>query len=254
MKNRIAFFSIFLLAGLVTVPAQAGWVDLTHPFDGQTIYWPTAKSFTLEVVHKGPTEGGWWYESNNYSASEHGGTHIDSPAHFAEGKWTVDQIPLDRLVGQAVVMDLSQKIKKPDYQVSKKDITSWEKENGKIEAGTMLFVYTGWSKRWPDKKQYLGTDQAGDVKNLHFPGFSDKAAELLVARQVIAVGLDTPSLDQGQSKDFKSHVIFGSANVLGFENLNNLDQLPARGAKVYALPMKIGGGSGAPLRIVAEIP
>lgn len=247
-------FSFVAFGCLIAVATEARWVDLTHPFDEKTIYWPTAQSFKLEVVHKGTTPGGWWYESNNYSASEHGGTHLDSPVHFAEGKWSVDQIPLERLIGPAVVINLSTKIRKPDYQVSVKDITDWEAKEGAIGSGTMVLVYTGWSKRWPDKKSYLGTDQPGDVKNLHFPGFSPKAAELLVARQVMAVGLDTPSLDYGQSKDFKSHGIFGSANILGFENVANLDQLPPRGAKVYALPMKIGGGSGAPLRIVAELP
>ncbi len=252
---RIVIFLLAFVAHAGWVNAESKWVDLTHPFDQQTIYWPTAKPFELEAVHKGPTDGGWWYESNNYSASEHGGTHLDSPCHFAEGKWTVDQIPLERLIGPAVVIDVSKKTaKQADYLVSIKDITAWEKKEGKIESGTMVFVYTGWSKKWPDKKQYLGTDQKGDVKNLHFPGFSKEAAERLVSRGVTAAGLDTPSIDYGQSKDFRSHVIFGSANVLGFENLNNLDQLPPRGARVTALPMKIGGGSGAPLRIIAEIP
>jgi len=251
---RFLTLLVFLTFPLIS-SAGGRWVDLTHPFDEKTIYWPTAKSFSLEVVHKGKTDGGWWYESNNYSASEHGGTHLDSPCHFSKGKWTVDQIPLDRLIGPAVVIDLSDKTKKtPDYLISAKDITDWESKHGKIEPGTIVLVYTGWSKKWPRKKDYLGTDKKGDITNLHFPGFSPEAARLLVDRKIAAVGLDTPSLDYGQSSDFKSHVIFGGANIVGFENVNSLHRLPPRGARVYALPMKIGGGSGAPLRIVAEVP
>src|SRR2546428_9253544 len=84
-------------------------VDLTHPFDARTIYWPTAKPFTLEPVAHGMTEGGWWYAANNFSAAEHGGTHLDAPIHFAEGRWAADEIPLDRLVGAAVGGDVSEK-------------------------------------------------------------------------------------------------------------------------------------------------
>lgn len=248
---------LFVLTILFLAPvANAGtWVDLTHAFDEKTIYWPTAKPFELEVVHKGKTSSGFWYESNNYSASEHGGTHLDSPVHFARGKWTVDEIPLSRLVGPAVVIDVSTKAhKNPDYLIAPDDITTWEMKHGTIPAGTKVFVFTGWSKKWPNKKKYLGTDKKGDVAHLHFPGFSPEAAKLLVSRKVSAVGLDTPSIDYGQSKDFQSHIIFGTANVLGLENLANLDRLPPTGARVFALPMKIGGGSGAPLRIIAEAP
>ncbi|MBI2345289.1 MAG: cyclase family protein [Deltaproteobacteria bacterium] len=245
-----------LIAIAVALPLHAGTlVDLTHSFDAKTIYWPTAKPFTLEVVHKGPTPGGFWYEANNICAAEHGGTHVDAPVHFAKGQWTVDQIPPERLIGPVAVIDVSKRaLKNPDYLISAEDILAWEKAHAAIAPGTMAFVYTGWSKKWPNKKAYLGTDKPGDVANLHFPGFSPEAANLLVERKIAAAGLDTPSVDYGQSKDFKTHVILAAANILGFENLNQLDHLPATGAKVYALPMKIAGGSGAPLRIFAELP
>jgi len=230
-------------------------VDLTHPFDQTTIYWPTSKSFELEIVHRGEAEGGFWYEANNFSTAEHGGTHMDAPAHFAEGKWRTDQIPLDRLIAPGIVVDVRSRTRdNPDYQASKSDFVAWERRHGTIPPGSIVLMFTGWENYWPDKKKYLGTDLPGDVKNLHFPGYAPSAARFLTEeRRVAAVGLDTPSLDYGQSVDFVAHRIFGAANVPGFENVNHLAALPPKGFRIIALPMKIGQGSGAPLRIVAEI-
>lgn len=231
-------------------------VDLTHPFDPTTIYWPASKAFTLAPVHKGLTTQGFWYEANNYEAAEHGGTHMDAPVHFAKGRWTVEQIPLSRLIAPGVVIDISERARdRPDTLISRQDILDWEKIHGPLPAGVIVLVRTGWEAFWPDKKRYLGSDRPGATDNLHFPGFSEAAAQFLAReRQVAAVGLDTASLDFGPSKDFPAHQVFGSANIPGFENLHNLNALPAKGFRVMALPMKIGGGSGAPLRIVAEIP
>lgn len=120
----------------------------------------------------------------------------------------------------------------------------------------MLFR-TGWGSRWPDRARYLGTTATGAaaVPQLHFPGIDSSAARWLVANRTIhAVGIDTPSIDRGQSKTFITHQILYGADIPGFENLANLDQLPDVGAYVIALPMKIEGGSGGPLRIVAVIP
>ncbi len=233
--------------------SQKNLVDLTHSFDEKTIYWPTSQPFKLDVVHKGPTKGGYWYEANNYLAAEHGGTHMDAPVHFAKNKWTVDQIPLSSLVAPGILVDVSKRaLVNPDYLISQDDIIAWEKENGSIPSGVIVLIRTGWEKFWPDKAKYLGSDVQGDASNLHFPGFSEKAAELLVLRKVVAVGLDTASLDFGSSKEFKAHQVFGKANIPGFENLRNLDKIPSKGFRVIALPMKIGGGSGAPLRIIVE--
>lgn len=242
-------------AGSSLPPGETRLVDLTHPFDADTIYWPTSKPFHKEVVHQGPAPGGYWYEANNFETAEHGGTHIDAPVHFARGGWTVDAIPLDRLVAPGVRVDLSAKTRDhPDYRFTARDFLQWEQSHGRIEPGTIVLVYTGFEQFWPDKRRYLGSDRPGDTQNLHFPGFGEDAARFLVReRRVAAVGLDTASLDPGQSRDFIAHRVFGEANVPGFENLHRLRELPARGFRVIALPMKIGGGSGGPLRIVAEI-
>lgn len=231
-------------------------IDLTHDFSRESIYWVTAKEFELDTVFAGTTEKGYYYTANNFATAEHGGTHIDAPIHFAEGKQTVDQIPLENLMGKAVKIDVSARAQNnPDYQVSVEDFQQWEaREGATIPDGAIVLCYTGHSRHYPDKKRYLGTEQRGEdaLALLHFPGISPEAATWLTQnRNIKAIGLDTPSLDYGQSADFKTHVILLSENIPGFENLTNLEQLPAKGFEVIALPMKIKGGSGGPLRIIA---
>jgi kynurenine formamidase len=233
------------------------WVDLTYPFDSTAIYWPTAQPFRLTVVSAQRTPAGYYYAANNYAAAEHGGTHIDAPVHFGEGRRTTDKIPLTSLIGPAVVIDLRhQADSSADYRVSPQDIIAWEKTHGRLQEGTIVLIRTGWGSRWPDRARYLGTAKTGQagVAELHFPGLTVVSARLLAKRRVHAVGIDTPSLDYGQSKDFMAHRTLFGMNIPGFENVANLDQLPDTGAFVVALPMKIKGGSGGPLRIVALLP
>ncbi|MGI9625970.1 MAG: cyclase family protein [Longimicrobiales bacterium] len=233
------------------------WIDLTHSFGSNTIYWPTdTAGFQLDEQAYGMTEGGWFYASYAFSSAEHGGTHLDAPIHFAEGRRTADEIPLDDLIGPAVVVDVSEAAT-PDYLVTADDLLAWEADHGQIGRGSILLIRTGWGERWNDREAYLGTDLTGPaaIPELHFPGIHPEAAQWLVDnREVAAVGIDTPSIDYGQSTDFRSHVILYGANLAGFENVANLAELPESGAYVVALPMKIEGGSGGPLRIVAFVP
>ena len=254
---RMAIFIHLLLSSMIYA---AGWeakkiIDLTHSFNEQTIYWPTAKSFRHEKTAWGKTDAGYFYSSANIEMSEHGGTHLDAPIHFAEKGWTSDQIPIERFVGPVFVIDVSaQSATNPDYTLKTTDIQDWEKRNGKITADSIVLMRTGWGKFWPDKKKYLGNDQPGDVTNLHFPGFSKEAAEFLVKeRKIKGAGLDTASLDPGISKDFIAHQIFNGANVYGLENIANIDQLPETGAVLISLPMKIENGTGGPVRIIALV-
>ena len=233
-------------------------IDLSHEYSAETIYWVTSKEFELDTVYKGETDKGYYYAANNFSTAEHGGTHIDAPIHFSKNGQTVDQIPLEKLIGDAIKIDISKKaLSDRDYQISIADFVDWEqKENTKISDGSIVLLQTGFSKYYPDKIKYLGTDERGQeaIKDLHFPGLSSEAAEWLVKnRNINAIGIDTPSIDYGQSQYFKSHVILLSKNIPAFENLTNLDQLPEKGFEIVALPMKIKGGSGAPLRIIAII-
>jgi kynurenine formamidase len=234
------------------------WVDLTHDFSSETIYWPTNQPFKLKIVSAQRTPAGFYYASNDFSTSEHGGTHLDAPIHFAEGKQTTDQIPLDRLIGPAVVIDVvAPADADADYRLDVAALEEWERTNGRIPDQSIVMVRTGWSSRWPDKARYLGTSKTGQaaVAELHFPGIDSSAARwLAVERKVRAVGIDSPSIDYGQSKTFDTHQILSGQNIPGFENVTNLDRLPPTGAWVIALPVKIKGGTGGPLRIVALLP
>lgn len=231
-------------------------VDLTHPFDERTIYWPTSPSrFELTRLAHGVTPGGYFYSSYALCTPEHGGTHLDAPIHFAEGGQPAGVIPLERLVGPAVVIDLTTHASAdPAYQLARGDILAFEDEHGRIAEGTIVLVKTGWSRFWPDVKRYLGDDTPGDASKLRFPGYGADAVRLLVEdRRVGVLGIDTASIDPGPSTDFQAHRIGAARNVPNLENLTNLDQVPATGATVVALPMKIANGSGAPVRVIAFV-
>jgi kynurenine formamidase len=236
---------------------QGRIVDLTHPFDEHTVYWPTAKRFTLEQEAEGVTEKGYYYFANQFSASEHGGTHVDAPRHFHSAGRTVDEIPLDQLMGKGVVVDVSEKcLYEADYEIQVEDFKRWEKRYGRIPERAIVLLRTGFGSFWPDRLRYMGTPETGTgaISKLHFPGLHPDAARWLAEnRNVKAIGIDTPSIDYGQSVRYESHVALFERNVPAFENVGRLEELPPKGFRVVALPMKIKGGSGAPLRIVAVL-
>ncbi len=250
------------LAALAALAACAGpaphgqVVDMTHAFGDDTIYWPGNQRFNWKKTAWGSSEGGYWYTSADFAAAEHGGTHIDAPIHFAEGRRTLDQIPVEQLMGPAIVIDLRAPCEvDPDYTMSVQDILAWERQHGRIPEQAIIFMYSGWGSRWPDAARYLGTTSLDDPRSLHFPGFSGDAASFLVTqRGVRGVGIDTASIDPGPSRDFPAHQVFNEADVYALENVAALEQLPARGATVMALPMKIQGGTGGPVRIIAFLP
>ena len=253
------YLSLFLLTIFIfpAVQPKSRIVDLTYPFDETTVYWPTAESFKLEKDFEGITDAGYYYSAFRYSAAEHGGTHLDAPMHFAKGRNSVDQIPLDQLTGDGFVIDVTKQCSgNADYLVGVADIQNWEKQNGRIPIGAILLLRTGFGKFYPDRKKYLGTDERGTaaVAKLHFPGLDPAAALWLTQnRSIKAIGLDTASIDRGQSTLFESHRTLFDKNIPAFENVANLDQLPTKGFTVVALPMKIKGGSGGPLRIIAML-
>ena len=256
MKTAILSLLLSLYAFEVFAIDEKKIVDLTYPFSEQTQHWPTAQPFKLDKQTEEMTPEGHWYAAYNYSSAEHVGTHMDAPFHFARGKWTADQVPLSRTVGSGVVVDVSANAAaNAGYQLQVDDLRAWEKRHGKIPPGAIVLMYSGWGKFWSDRKKYMGTDLEGDVTNLRFPGFSKDAAEFLVKeRKINAAGIDTASIDHGASRDFIVHQILGRANVPIFENVSGLDRLPAKGATIFAAPMKIQGGTGAPLRIFALLP
>jgi len=260
------FFVVAMLAATNDLSAQPAnslldqyrVIDMTHTFDEGTIYWPTEEPFEHEEEFKGQTEGGWYYTAFRVDTAEHGGTHLDAPIHFAEGKWAADEIPLSSLLTPAVVIDVSEHaLANPDYRLDMAAVRDWEAQHGPVPRGAAVLLNTGYAQFWPDRVRYMGTAARGPeaVAELHFPGFSLEAARFLHSeRGIVSVGLDTPSIDYGQSRDFAVHRYLYSHNVIGFENVANLNTLPATGAFIIALPMKIRGGSGGPLRIIGLVP
>ncbi len=231
-------------------------IDLTHAYNAETIYWPTSPTkFELTTLDKGRTPGGWFYSSYSYCSPEHGGTHLDAPVHFSETGLPNHALPLENLIAPAVVIDISAKAASdPNYRLSVEDVLEFEAEHGRIERGTIVLLRTDWSERWPNTLSYLGDDTPGDASNLSFPSYGAEAARILVEeRQVATLGIDTASIDYGRSQDFPVHQIAGAANVAGLENLTNLGTLPPTGFTILALPMKIEGGSGGPVRVVALV-
>lgn len=260
---KIAGILFVLVAVIVTVTCKTDvkdkLLDMTYVYDENTIYWPTAKGFELKKLGWEVGEAGYWYASNEYSASEHGGTHADAPIHFAENGRTMDQIPLEEWIGPAVKIDVTAKCEKDrDYLLSVDDITNWEEQHGQIPDGAWVIMYTGIdTKYYPDKLQVLGTEKTGEeaLQELSFPGFSPESVEFLVnERNFTGIAIDTPSIDYGKSKDFKVHQILFAADKLALENIANLDELPAKGAALYVIPMLIKDGTGAPARVFAILP
>lgn len=254
IKAKLLFWMLLTLFFNASVQA-AKLVDLTYPFNRQTIYWPTEHGFSLEKFHYGLTKEGYFYSAFRFCAPEHGGTHVDAPRHFSKTGRTVDQIPIHELMGKAMVVHVDDKVKNNrDYAITVDDIQAFEKKYGPLNHEHIVLFYTGWGQYWPNKAQYLGTAKFNDVTHLHFPGISKNAAEYLVSKKVKAIGLDTPSLDPGISQNFQAHQIILGANLFGIENVAHLELLPPTGATVIVAPMKIERGSGAPTRVYALLP
>ena len=181
-----------LLVACPLLPVQAldmseyRLLDLTHAYNEQTLYWPTSPSrFEKKQLAYGETEGGWFYAAYSVCTPEHGGTHLDAPRHFARSGMTTDVLPLENLIAPAVVIDVSrQAAQDRDYRLRVEDVMKFEQRHGRIAAGTIVLLRTGWSGFWPDAKSYLGDDTPGDASKLHFPGYGADAARILVERKV----------------------------------------------------------------------
>jgi kynurenine formamidase len=233
-------------------------VDLSHAYDSQTLYWPSRPpmSFELQKLAAGMTPGGWFYAANRVCTPEHGGTHLDAPIHFHEKGQTTEELPLEKLLAPGVRIDVTRQAQaNRNYRLSREDVLRFEEHAGRIKSGTIVLLHTGWSRFWPDREKYFGDASPEDASRLEFPSYGEDAARLLVEeRQVALLGVDTASIDYGRSKDFIVHRIAAARNVGGLENLTGLDALPETGFTVIALPMKIAGGSGGPVRVVALVP
>ncbi len=232
-----------------TPPQFAAILDLTHSIGPTTPGYDPAEKFEARTVATFEKDG---YFARSFCMPEHFGTHLDAPAHFVRGRWTVEQIPPQRLVAPLVVIDVSRKAEgNPDYEVSREDVQYWEQINGKTPTGAVVVARTGWGSRWNSAQQYRNPDAKGVM---HFPGWSLDAARFLVdERGIYGLGIDTLSVDPGPSKDFPVHKYVLAHSVYNLENVADLSRAPEAGATVVVAPAKLQGGSGAPVRIIALV-
>lgn len=180
---------------------------------------------------------------------------MDSPAHLHKGSWRVHQIPIGNLVGPGVIIDVKEKAKKNvDYQVTRSDFEDWENQYGKIPDGAVVIMNSGWSERYPDPARVFNTTTPDNTSTYHFPSWHEDAIDWLVKnRKVHVVGVDTPSNDYGPSTNYPAHVILGSRNIPGIENVANLDLVPQSGSIIVVGAMKLDDGSGCPVRVIAIV-
>jgi len=225
-------------------------LDMTYAINGKLPAWPgDGRTFETKVEATPEKDG---YFARSFWTLEHYGTHLDAPAHFPPGKEYLDQIPAERLFAPAVVIDVREEAgKDPDYRLRVMRVEKWEALHGRIPAGAVILLRTGWAARWPDQARYRNMDAAGVM---HFPGFSVEATRLLIERGAVGLGIDTLSIDYGASKDFEVHRVDLPAGLYNLENLANLEQLPEAGAFLISAPIKLEGGSGGPVRVFALLP
>ena len=249
MRIALAVPGAVALSVFVTVQdRQPRVIDLGHSIQATDPSWDGAPAYQRSVVATIDKDG---YAGGKITIEEHFGTHVDAPAHFSPGGWTVDRIPVDRLYRAGVRIDVSkQAATNPDYRLTTADVQAFEKNSGRILEGAVVLIATGWDRYWPDRTRYMN-DKNG-VK--HFPGLSAEATTLLARdRRVAGIGIDTPSIDYGPSTGFEAHHVSMPLNVYHIENMTHLLDLPATGFQVVVAPINIGGGSGGPARVFAFV-
>jgi kynurenine formamidase len=224
-------------------------VDLTYTLNEKTPYWPGAnyQPFELRTIATLEKDG---VLSKALTLPEHLGTHIDAPNHFEADRPSVDQIPPADLFAPGVVIDISPLAEQdPDYTLSREDVTRWEEEHGEVPPKAVVLVQTGWARFWTNYDRYKNQDVRG---TMHFPGVSAEAARFLVdERNVRGIGIDTLSIDPGNSREFPVHHVLNGATRYILENVARLDELPPRGFYLIIAPIKVETGSGGPTRIFA---
>ncbi|XP_052082376.1 isatin hydrolase-like [Mytilus californianus] len=254
-QTHVLFFIILLyICGGLSLDFKV--VDLTHDHSNTTIYWPGNPEYNFTILARGNTTGGFWYESNYIGTAEHGGTHLDSPAHFYKDRLRTHNIPIENLVGPGVIINVKNKAAaNADYQVSIDDLKQWENIYKQIPENAIVIMNSGWNDRYPNASLVFNTDSPTDSNTFHFPAWHETTIEWLISkRSVNVVGVDTPSTDFGQSKTFPVHILLGQANIPGAENVANLDAIPEAGSIIFVAVTKIYDGSGGPARIFATVP
>lgn len=225
-------------------------IDLSHPINAQIPTWDGSCGFDLDLLCDYENcDSSTKFRVQKLNMKAGAGTHLDAPLHcFSRGK-SIDQIPLKDLVLPSIVINVADKAK-ADYQLSIVDIQNFESDHGNIPSNHLVIIYTGWSKYWNDPSKYRSEDSQG---HMHFPSVSSKAAEYLLERNVNGLAIDTLSPDL-PGNDYPVHRLFLGAGKYIIENIAQANQLPPRGAQVIAAPLKIEGGTEAPLRMIGIVP
>ncbi|MEV4183390.1 cyclase family protein [Streptosporangium canum] len=237
-------------------------IDLTAPLSPETPIlrlpepFGNTVPFTLKEISRYDDRGPAWYW-NDISTGEHTGTHFDAPVHWVTGRdgEDVSQVPVDRLIAPAVVLDLSAEAgEDPDFLLEIEHVKAWQEANGPLPDGGWLLYRTGWDARSHDQERFLNADEAGP----HTPGISAECARWLAEETPIAgLGVETVGTDAGAAHGFEPafpcHSFLLGAGKYGLTQLRNLDRLPVTGAVVVAPPLPIVGGSGSPVRVLALV-
>ncbi|MET8334800.1 cyclase family protein [Streptosporangium canum] len=237
-------------------------IDLTAPLSPETPIlrlpepFGNTVPFTLKEISRYDDRGPAWYW-NDISTGEHTGTHFDAPVHWVTARdgEDVSQVPVDRLIAPAVVLDLSAEAgEDPDFLLEIEHVKAWQEANGPLPDGGWLLYRTGWDARSHDQERFLNADEAGP----HTPGISAECARWLAEETPIAgLGVETVGTDAGAAHGFEPafpcHSFLLGAGKYGLTQLRNLDRLPVTGAVVVAPPLPIVGGSGSPVRVLALV-
>ncbi|HEY5979044.1 MAG TPA: cyclase family protein [Microlunatus sp.] len=237
-------------------------VDLTAPLSPTTPVLQLPPPFantiplSLETVSDFDADGPMW-KWHNIHTGEHTGTHVDAPAHWATGRsgWTVDAIPSERLVGPAVVVDVTAEVSAdPDFLLQPTHLLAWEHEHGRIPDNAWVLLRTGWSARGGDQGAFLNADDRGP----HSPGPSVDASQWLADERAISgYGVETVGIDAGSAggmdPPFPAHHFLLGAGKLGLTQLQQLDRLPTTGALLFVQPLRLVGGTGSPARVLALV-
>jgi kynurenine formamidase len=231
-------------------PLPLHLVDLTHTLSPSFPFIPVQNKtfpFRLSPIAQIDTDGVY---ANRWELTEHVGTHLDAPCHFAAGGAAVDGIPLESLVAPLAVLSFVERASRdPDAVLSIDEVRAWEKVYGQIPPGAAVFLHSGWQARAADAKRFVNLDAEG---TMHFPGFSESVVELLLReRDIRGIGIDTLSIDPGRSAGYPVHKRLFAAGKWAVECLAQLDRVPPLGAMVMVAPVKVEGASGAPARVVA---
>jgi kynurenine formamidase len=226
-------------------------VDLSHRISPKIPLWPGDPHVVFQRVATWAKDG---YYLRRFSIGEHSATHMNAPNSFIDGnKQAITSYTAKQRVVPAVVIDIRAQAKADaDYQLTKQDVLDWEATHGQIAAGSFVILFTGWEDRWNHPKAFINLDAHG---NLHFPGFAGATTRWLLAhRDISGVGIDTHGVDPGLDTSYATNTQIAEAHKIAIECMANLDKLPPTGSTLVLGPLRLRGGSGSPMSVMAFVP